>query len=277
MNSGLKQNWLTILLVGILVILLSANIYKRIAVQDFKREKVEIAQKHRTDAFERCQMNKLRIEQDSERKASLAEQERDKVYREEIKQWMQGTWIWKGRLHVYGYQYMNVEYTLLIDGNNITAIANGNVIDQGEISDIDIDENIIHFGSHSNLEFNNNCKKIYTGTRKEGTSYHKISNGVSPSRSVTSGSSYSGSPSSDSRLMTKFNELNEEGRQLVSEIGQYYQTGQAGPWVITDVYRLKQIQDEKISLARQMGDRDLERLCLQQKVQTLTALRQMGF
>ncbi len=95
--------------------------------------------------------------------------------------------------------------------------------------------------------------------------------------SNSSHNSYGGSSSSNSRLMTKFNKLNEEGRRLTDEIGQYYYSGQAGPWVITDVYRLKQIQDEKIGLAQEMGDRQLEALCRQQKAQTLIALRQMGF
>ena len=47
--------------------------------------------------------------------------------------------------------------------------------------------------------------------------------------------------------------------------------------MITDVYRLKQIADEKIDLVRQIGDRDLELLSQQQKAQQLAALRQMGF
>lgn len=80
-----------------------------------------------------------------------------------------------------------------------------------------------------------------------------------------------------SRLMKQFDRLNEEGRQLLDEIGRYYRTGQAGPYTIQAVFRLKQIQDEKIQLAQQMGNRELETISRQQKVQTLTALRQMGF
>ena len=81
----------------------------------------------------------------------------------------------------------------------------------------------------------------------------------------------------DSRLMKQFDKLNEEGRRLVDEIGRYYRTGQAGPYTVQAVFRLKQIQDEKIQLAQQMGNRELETISRQQKVQTLTALRQMGF
>ena len=77
--------------------------------------------------------------------------------------------------------------------------------------------------------------------------------------------------------MNKFDKLNEEAEQLIDEIYKYYSTGQAGPWTIQAVFRLKQIQDEKISLAQRMGDQELEAICRQQKTQTLAALRQIGF
>lgn len=96
-------------------------------------------------------------------------------------------------------------------------------------------------------------------------------------RGNTNSSSGDQSNNSDSQLMRNLNNLNEEGRQLVDEIYIYYRTGQAGPGTIQAVFRLKQIQDEKISLARRMGDRELEAICRQQKAQTLAALRQIGF
>ena len=143
------------------------------------------------------------------------------------------------------------------------------VLDQGTIS-IDMEDNTIHFG-HTYINFDYENGRL--GDFSNNMYYRKMSG-----RSISSSySSSSNSYSSDSRLMTKFNKLNEEGRRLTDEIGQYYYSGQAGPWVITDVYRLKQIQDEKIGLAQEMGDRQLEALCRQQKAQTLIALRQMGF
>lgn len=219
-----------------------------------------------------------RIRQEEQEREEEERERREKI--EEIKMsmeynlpWMQGTWMWRGHAYVNGYEKMEVEKILVIDGSHITAKENGKIVDQGEISDIDFDESIIHFGNHSYFEFNSNYEKIYRGKRSEGISYRKISGGVSRVRN----NSYGSESSSNSRLMNRFRELNEEGRRLVSEVDQYYRTKQAGPWVITDVYRLKQIQDEKIILAQQMGDRDLVMLCQKQKAQTLTALRQMGF
>lgn len=188
--------------------------------------------------------------------------------RERMIEWLQGTWEWRGRIHVYGNQYENVSCRLVIDGDYIIFYGNSGINDQGIITDVDFAEEIISFGNHSSIDFNQEEKILYY-CRNKNQQFVKVS-----SNSVRG---YSNNGGSDSRLMSRFNRLNEEGRKLLDEIGQYYYSGQAGPWVITDVYRLKQIADEKIDLARQMNDRDLETLCRQQKAQTLAALRQMGF
>lgn len=281
MKGLLSNKWFTIVISVLIVALSIGCFYTTSKNKKFQQKQETLLSGGLQGFLERTRNEKVKFGDEESQRENEKKAEQEREWKEQqvnqTRKWIQGTWSYRGRLHVYGYQYMNVEYTLLIDGNYITAIANGSIVDQGEISDIDIDESIIHFGSHSYIEFNSNCEKIYTGTRSEGTSYHKVSNSVSLSGGATGGSSYSGSTSSGSRLMTKFNKLNEEGRKLVGEIERYYRTGQAGPWVITDVYRLKSIQDEKISLAQEMGDRDLERLCRQQKAQTLAALRQMGF
>ncbi len=186
-------------------------------------------------------------------------------------EWLQGTWEWSGRIHVYGSKYESVSCRIVINGDFITFYGNNGINDQGSISEIDLDEEIIHFGSHSTIDFSLYNKTLYFD-RSKGEQFCKVSS--SNSLNVYS-NNFSGG--SDSRLMGKFNSLNEEGRRLTDEIGRYYRSGQASPYTIQTVYRLKQIQDEKISLAQEMGDKDLEKLCRQQKSQTLTALRQMGF
>lgn len=206
---------------------------------------------------------------------SEAKEARKKAKVHEELQWLQGTWEWSGMLHIYGSQYKRVSYRLTIDGDYITSYGDGDVIAQGKIKDIDMEEEIIHFGNDSYLAFNKESEKLYTGKRSEGTCFYKVSNSVSKSGYGTCGSSKSNN--SEYRLMNKFNKLNEEAEQLIDEIYKYYSTGQAGPWTIQAVYRLKQIQDEKISLAQRMGDRELEAICRQQKAQTLAALRQIGF
>lgn len=119
----------------------------------------------------------------------------------EVKNWIQGTWTWSGRMRVYDNYYMNTECTLLIDDDYIVSLTNGEVLDQGAITNIDLDKQIIHYGSYSYLEFNNNCQKIYLGSHKEKKYFRKVSNIASlPSnRSQGSSSQYrSGSNNSSS-------------------------------------------------------------------------------
>ena len=202
--------------------------------------------------------------------------ELQKQKEKKILDWLQGTWSWNGRIHVYGTQYTNVSCKLVIDGDYATLYGNDGISSQGRCRDMDFDEGIFHFGDYSTCQFDYNNRILYYD-RDNGLRFKKNSQPSSLHSSYGSSNSSSSNNSSNSRLMSKFNSLNEEGRRLTDEVGSYYRTGQASPYTIQAVYRLKQIQDEKIDLARQMGDRELENLCRQQKTQTLTALKQMGF
>lgn len=185
----------------------------------------------------------------------------------EVRNWLEGTWEYSGE----------VSCRLAITYNEAILYTSSGISDKGFIKDIDINEGRMSFGEYSYVEFDYSTRSLYY-SQKDNKLFRKISDEpLLCYRNMGGNSASNNSSSNDSRLMSKFNRLNEEGRKLVDEIGQYYRSGQAGPWVITDVYRLKQIAEEKIDLARQMGDRDLEALCRQQKAQTLTALRQMGF
>lgn len=210
--------------------------------------------------------------EDADKERSTRQEEERRRYREtrkkEISQWLQGNWEWSGTID----GYRNSCRLGVSDDYAVLATPRG-VLDQGKIS-IDFDDNTIHFGStYMNFDMDNGR----LGDFSNGMYYRRMSGGSSSHSSYGSSNSSSSNNSSNSRLMSKFNSLNEEGRRLTDEVGSYYRTGQASPYTIQAVYRLKQIQDEKIDLARQMGDRDLENLCRQQKSQTLTALRQMGF
>lgn len=206
-----------------------------------------------------------------EKEFIVIEEERRKNNRnEELLQWLQGNWEWSGTID----GYRNSCRLGVSDDYAVLATPRG-LLDQGKIT-IDFDDNTIHFGStYMNFDMDNGR----LGDFSNGMYYRRMSGGSGSRSSYSGGGSNSSSSnnSSNSRLMSKFNSLNEEGRRLTDEVGSYYRTGQASPYTIQAVYRLKQIQDEKIDLARQMGERDLENLCRQQKVQTLTALRQMGF
>lgn len=108
--------------------------------------------------------------------------------KEEIKQWLQGTWEWSGRIHIYGSRYDNVSMKIVVKGNNITAYGNGRVQDQGNIKSIDPYKGRITFGEYSYLDFDYNTRKqvLYTGKREEGTYYKKTS---SPAPKKTSNNS----------------------------------------------------------------------------------------
>lgn len=108
--------------------------------------------------------------------------------KEEIKQWLQGTWEWSGRIHIYGSRYDNVSMKIVVKGNNITAYGNGRVQDQGNIKSIDPFKGRITFGEYSYLDFDYNTRKqvLYTGKREEGACYKKTS---SPAPKKTSNNS----------------------------------------------------------------------------------------
>lgn len=92
--------------------------------------------------------------------------------------WLQGTWEWSGNIHLFGSQHMKAK--VLIDGDYITSIIDGDIIDEGKIRDIDMEEQKIHFGRESYLAFNKDSKKLYTGS-PDGACFHKVSNRVSSS------------------------------------------------------------------------------------------------
>lgn len=108
--------------------------------------------------------------------------------KEEIKQWLQGTWEWSGRIHIYGSRYDNVSMKIVVKGNNITSYGNGRVQDQGNIKSIDPYKGRITFGEYSYMDFDYNARKqvLYTGKREEGTYYKKTS---SPAPKKTSNNS----------------------------------------------------------------------------------------
>lgn len=108
--------------------------------------------------------------------------------KEEIKQWLQGTWEWSGRIHIYGSRYENVSMKIIVKGNNIIAYGNGRIQDQGNIKSIDSYKGRITFGEYSYMDFDYNTRKkvLYTGKREEGTYYKKTS---SPAPKKTSNNS----------------------------------------------------------------------------------------
>lgn len=186
-----------------------------------------------------------------------------------VKKWIIGNW------ELNGYDEWVGRYTsyVCITENNLRWGYNGRDSYNGPY-EIDVNACKIifnrHNGNYTHIDYYPGMERLADG---EGHCFTKVNRSVGANYS----NSYSNNSNAESYSMKRFNQLNEEGQKLVEEIGRYYYSGQASPYTIQAVYRLKQIQDEKISLARQMGDKELEAICLQQKNQTLMALRQMGF
>ena len=281
MKKLFKNKWFTLFAALLVVTLSSTYAFQTIKNKSIQKKLEELQLIGEQGFVERTRSEKIRFNNEEALRGMEKAEERERVQKEQmikdIKKWIQGTWIWSGRMHVYGNQYMYAESKLLIDGDHVVSIANGKVLDQGTITNIDLDKQIIHFGNYSYLEFNNNNQTIYLGSRNEMECFRKISNTTSGIASGPRSSESHFNSNSESYLMNQFNKLNAEGTQLVEEIERYYRSGPGGPWTIQAVFRLKQIQDEKIRLAQQMGDRELEAICRQQKSQTIMALRQMGF
>ncbi|MCR4812044.1 MAG: hypothetical protein K5867_05550 [Bacteroidales bacterium] len=76
--------------------------------------------------------------------------------------------------------------------------------------------------------------------------------------------------------MPRYNKLNEEGRKLAAELNEYRRKGQVGPWLIQNAHRQLQIADEKVSIARKIGDRQLIQTAESQKAQVKAALKAMN-
>ena len=186
-----------------------------------------------------------------------------------IGDWLYGNWEYSGYDEWVGRYTMYV----CINENNLRWGYNGKESYNGPY-EINMEDHKIYVNRHNGfstyINFDPRNQRLSDG---DGHYFTKVNRSV--------GANYSNSNSNNSNAesysMKRFNQLNEEGQNLVEEIGRYYYSGQASPYTIQAVYRLKQIQDEKISLAQQMGDKELEAICLQQKNQTLIALRQMGF
>ena len=138
------------------------------------------------------------MKSEAERARMIAKEQEDK----QILQWLQGTWEWSGRIHLYGYQYADVSMRLVITGDNVTAYGNGKIQDQGRIKDIDITNERIHFGEYSYLDFDKDRKIIYTGKREEKTCYKKISDNTYHSSNSSVAYSSSGSSNGHSYVTT---------------------------------------------------------------------------
>lgn len=298
MKKLLQNRWFTIITLVLVVVLSVVYIYqiveeKRKILEDEKiQQKVEGLMTVGKQSFvERTRSEKIRFGNEESLRWEEKTKERERVEKEQmidyIKNWIQGTWTWNGRLHVYGNQYVYVESVLLIDGDYIVSLSNGEALDQGTITNIDLDKQTIHYGRYSYLEFNNNCQKIYLGSRKEKECFRKVSNIASmptnssqgSSSQYQAGSNYTslyGSRDGNS-ITSQLEKLDNEEAQIISVVDPIRRSGQFYPDILVKVMRMRQINDERIRLARQQGDQELIRYYELQKMRSEATIRRWGF
>lgn len=191
-----------------------------------------------------------------------------------VKGWLIGMWEWSGI--VWGNR---VWVRMSISDNNIVCFSSDGVLDQGSYS-IDTENQIIHFGRYSYAKYDKR-QRIYAD---DGEPYRKISNNPSYSTSnsgsaVHNGSNKTGSYGSrgGNSITNQLEKLDNEESQIISVVDPIRRSGQFYPDILVKVMRMKQINDERIRLARQQGDRDLILYYELQKTRSEAIIKQWGF
>ena len=184
-----------------------------------------------------------------------------------VKEWLIGTWEWTGYI---GSQ--RVWARLDISDDYIVASSIYGIDDQGQYS-IDVDNQTIHYGNYSYAKYDKR-KKIYAD---EGEPYRKVSNTPSFSTKSTSNSYNSSSSSNNGNNIAKqLEKLDEEESRLIDEGNKAVRSGRADV-ALLKVFKMKDINSERIRLARQSGDSDLVRYYESKKNRSESIIRQWGF
>lgn len=186
--------------------------------------------------------------------------------------WMQGTWEWSGRICVDGSNYANVSSRLIVKGEMITLYGDEGVLDKGTIKDYDLESGTLTFGDGTRMGFDNERKIVYFD-RKSGEVYKKkqpSSYNNTPRESLSDSKSTQYSP-----LRARYDKLNEEATKIVEDFEKSLRAGGIAYCMLL-ANQLRDINDEKISIARQLGDPELLRVSIYQKNQSEAAMRQLG-
>lgn len=193
----------------------------------------------------------------------------------EVKSWLIGTWEWTG--NIWGQRIWS---RLDISDNYIINSSSDGVLDQGSYS-IDLKDNVIHFGNHSYAKIDAQRRKIYADERE---AYRKVSNTPSFSTNGAKDTYYSGSNNSSSygsnevnRIAQRLEKLDDEEAEIIRKVDPVRRAGQFYPDILNKIMRMKQINNERIRLARQIGDSDLVRYYESQKMSSEAIIRRWGF
>lgn len=180
------------------------------------------------------------------------------VSEEEGPSWIQGTWT--ARVTAYG----NTSIAkIVISGTYASFYSDGDLMDQGTIS---INGSRISFGnSFIDMDESRQLLMLEDG--------HYMTHGENPSGNYRATSE---AEDEEMRTLTRLKELGEEGRELLNELAAMRNSGRMDPLRLMYIQRnCIRKKDEQISLARELGDRQMVSEYQQQKAQLIQAFRAM--
>ena len=197
------------------------------------------------------------------------EQEYEREYYEEVNAWLVGTWESDG----YDEQIGRYTAYVCITENNLRYGYNGREIYNGPYV-MGVESLIfnIHDGGYSQIGFNSQTKRLEIGAEV----FKKVSS-RSDTHQSRSNKSSSYASSSGNSIAEQLTRLDNEEAQIISVVDPIRRSGQFYPDILVKVMRMKQINDERIRLARQQGDRDLIQYYELQKMRSEAIIRQWGF
>lgn len=217
------------------------------------------------------QRNMSGLRQMDDKNQELKREKEEKIKEEELKEvksWLKGTWEWTGI--IYG---QRVWAQLIISDDYIVAPSIYGIDDQGSYR-IDLENQTIYYGNYSYAKIDTRRKMIFAD---EGEPYRKISNSTSFSTNSTSNSYNSSSSSNNGNSIAKqLEKLDEEESRLIDEGNKAVRSGRADV-ALLKVFKMKDINSERIRLARQLGDSDLVRYYESKKNRSESIIRQWGF
>ena len=193
---------------------------------------------------------------------------KEKQQEKEVKEWIHGTWEssgwdeWIGRYT----SYFCIEENTLRFGYNGQDIYNGPY-------EINMETHQIIFDKH-----NRYCTQIGFNPRTRRLEdvagvFRKVSNSVS----YGSINSYSNGPRGGNSVAEQLEELDNEEAKIISIVDPVRRSGQFYPDILTNVMRMKQINDERLRLARRNGDPNLVQYYESKKMRSEAVIRGWGF
>lgn len=193
---------------------------------------------------ERIRQEELRREEERRE----AERRRQEEKKQEFLSWLQGTWSWSGRIHVYGSQYTYVNCKLVVDGDYVTLYGNDGISNQGRIDDVDFEEGAFTFGGYSRAEFDYSRRILYydksEGLRFERTSDYSESRSSYSSRSSSSNTTTTFRTSSDVMAYLSNSFRNSRGNTITVKYDGLYSNGNQ----ITNAVRVTNFNGSRATL-----------------------------